>query len=141
MTIEFDLGGLSDHVITCLMGAVCDGHTWHTKFNRALREGLAAEEERRSRSVPEAPTRLRIPDDLEPEEIEVALWSVNSAAADFEDMAREAETIATTDLLCAANFCRAINRALAEIMVERTLLASAQSSWASVGESCLSTVN
>lgn len=141
MTIEFDLGGLSDQVITCLMGAVCDGYTCQTKFNRALREGLAAEEERRSRPVPAAPSKLGIPDDLEPEEIEVALWSVNSAATDFADMAREAETIATTDLLCAANLCRAIHRALTEMLEEKTSLANAQSAWVRLGESCLNAVN
>lgn len=141
MTIEFDLGGLSDQVITCLMGAVCDGHTWHTRFNRALREGLAAEEERRGRPVPAAPTKLGIPDDLEPEEIEVALWSVNSAAVDFADMAREAETIATTDLLCAASLCRAISRAMTEKLEEKTLPAGAQSAWGSGEESCPDAIN
>ena len=112
MTVDFDLSGLSDHVITCLMSAVCDGHTWQTRFNRALREGLAAEEERRSNPVTPWPTTLRIPDDLEPEEIDVALWSLNSAAADFDDMAREAEAIPTTDLLSAAGLCRAIGESL-----------------------------
>jgi hypothetical protein len=113
MTVDFDLSDLSDHVITCLMTAVCDGDTWHTRFSQALRRGLTAEEERRSRLRPTAPTVLRIPDDLEADELDLALWSVNSAAADFDDMAREAESIPTTDLLNAADLCRAIGETLA----------------------------
>jgi hypothetical protein len=114
MIVDFDLRGLSDNVITCLMSAVCDGYTWNMRFNRALRERLAAEEERRYRPVPAPPITLSIPDDLAPEEIDVALWSVKTAAAEFDDMAREAEAIPTTDLLGAAGLCRAIGESLAK---------------------------